>query len=120
MTEAERKRRQRAGLARKRYFGTRPETKFTDRRDEEIARLKARVAELEGWKRWHGRKGDGMTFETMSAISKALHPDRRLDETERERGATAPGTRQRPSYGLGGASWRRWMAAQNRFIHKRL
>jgi hypothetical protein len=51
MTEAERKRRQRAGLARKRNFGTSPETRFPDRKDEEIARLKARVATLESWKK---------------------------------------------------------------------
>ena len=56
MTEAERKHRQRAGLTAKRAKGRAPaepvpKTGRPDHRDEEIAKLKARIAELEASER---------------------------------------------------------------------
>jgi hypothetical protein len=57
-------------------------------RERQIKSLQTRVrnltAELHAAREWHRKKADGtMSFATMSAISKALHPDRELSEEER-------------------------------------
>jgi hypothetical protein len=57
-------------------------------RDRQIKSLKTRVrnlqAELYASREWHTGKADGnMSFQTMSAISKVLHPDREPSETDR-------------------------------------
>jgi len=60
-----------------------------EERDRQIKGLKTRVrnltSELHAQREWHRRKADGsMSFQTMSAIAKALHPEQREHWTRAE------------------------------------
>jgi hypothetical protein len=60
-----------------------------EERDRQIKGLKTRVqnlrSQLHAEREWHRHKADGsMSFQTMSAISKALHPDADPGKTERD------------------------------------
>jgi hypothetical protein len=66
----------------------RPPLPPDEERDRIIKGLKTRIqnlrAELHYTREWHKGKADGsMSFQTMSAIAKTLHPDRTPSEAER-------------------------------------
>jgi len=66
-----------------------PPLPLDEERDRQIKGLKTRVrnltSELHAQREWHRRKADGsMSFQTMSAIAKALHPEQREHWTRAE------------------------------------